>query len=373
MKLGITGRPPKAPAGFEAHTLTETRDADGNLRTQSTKYRQESGEYDLPEGMLIDRVSLLSEIGPDGEKTPRLIWEKAKSGDDRTAQAVLSAIEAAKEDIPQAIPVAAPIDVQSLLASTYIVTDFHFGMMAWHEETQAADWDLKLAEDLIVKWFEAAIAAAPASAIAVLAQLGDLMHWDGMAAITPTSGHVLDADTRFQKLVRVVIRAIRRIIGMLLKKHELVHVFMVAGNHDPASAVWLREMLSALYENEPRVIVDKCADNFHCFEHGQTSLFFHHGHKRSISQVSETFAAKYREVFGRTRFSYGHIGHFHHKEVLKAKETSLMEIEQHRILPPPDAHSATSGYVSARAAQVITYHKDFGEVGRLTITPEMVQ
>ncbi|WP_193603303.1 phage tail tape measure protein [Agrobacterium sp. MS2] len=79
---------------------------------------------------------------------------------------------------------------------------------------------------------------------------------DRIQQLTPAHRHVLDADSRLHKVVRVVIRTLRRVIDMLLQKHKHVHIVMASGNHDPASSVWVRELLAAIYENEPRVTVD---------------------------------------------------------------------------------------------------------------------
>jgi len=54
------------------------------------------------------------------------------------------------------------------------------------------------------------------------------------------------------------------------------------------------------------------------------------------------------------------------------KESNLMIVEQHRTLAPSDAYSARAGYQSGRDAKVITYHRKYGEVARLTISPKMV-
>jgi hypothetical protein len=249
------------------------------------------------------------------------------------------------------------------------VTDLHFGMLAWAEENRKADWDLKIAEKLLLDWFSAAIATSPAAAMAVFAQLGDLMHHDALRSVTPGHGHVLDADSRLQKVIRVVIRVVRQIIAMLLEKYSLVHVVMASGNHDEASSIWMRELLSAMYENEPRVTVDNSADLYYAHEWGNTGLFYHHGHKRNVKNgVDAMFAGKFRDMFGRCRKCYGHVGHFHEDE---AKDTPLMKIERHRTLAAPDAH-ANAAFLSERDAKVITYHKVFGEVGRHTLTPEMV-
>ena len=145
---------------------------------------------------------------------------------------------------------------------------------------------------------------------------------------------------------------------------------MADANHDPASEIWLREWLAAIYEDNPRITVEQSPDSYYCVEHGLTSLFFHHGHKRKINNVDDVFVAKFREVFGRTKHSYAHTGHLHSNALL---ETNLMQIERHRTLAASDAYAGKGGWVSGRDAKVITYHKAYGEVARMTINPDMVR
>jgi len=49
-----------------------------------------------------------------------------------------------------------------------------------------------------------------------------------------------------------------------------------------------------------------------------------------------------------------------------------MYVERHETLAAPDAYAAGGGWLSGRSAKVITYSKQFGEVGRSTLRPEMV-
>jgi len=328
-----------------------------------------SPEHDMtrtvPEGFSVKGVSTLY----DKKGNVAQQWVKSQQDGDALAKALEAAFSGYKDELPRIAAVPAPTHTNSDLANVYVLTDYHLGMLSWAEET-GADWDMDIAEDLLVRWFAAAIAASPPAELGVFVNLGDFMHWDGMDAVTPASKHLLDADTRFQKLVRVAIRAKRQIIAMLLEKHDRVHVISAEGNHDPASSVWLREWLSSVYADEPRVTIDTSADPYYCVEHGATSLFFHHGHKRKMEQVSDVFVAKFRDVFGRTKHSYAHTGHLHHD---KRVENNLMTVEQHRTLAAPDAYASRGGWLSGRDAKVITYHKKHGEVGRLTINPEMVQ
>jgi hypothetical protein len=319
----------------------------------------------VPDGFTVKGVSTL--YGPEGDIKAQ--WVKSRVDEVQLEQRIREAFASLQDEIPKAklIPPTKAARSADLL-NLHIVTDYHLGMKAWHEET-GEDWDLAIAEDLLIRWFTAAIANAPAASTGVLAQLGDFLHWDGMEAVTPTSNHVLDADTRFQKVVRVAIRSLRRIVAMMLQKYERVHFIIADANHDPASGVWLREMFAAFYENEPRLVVDNSADTYYCIEHGLTSLFFHHGHKKKVDSVDDVFVAKFREVFGRTKFSYGHQGHMHHDHRV---ESNLMTVEQHRTMAAKDAYSSRGGWMSGRGAPVISYSAKFGEVARQVYTPEMV-
>ena len=248
------------------------------------------------------------------------------------------------------------------------------GMLADKDEVDASgqtgngDWDLKIAEDTLVNWFAEAIRISPEADTAIYAQLGDFGHYD-YEPLTQASKHLLDSDSRNFKIVRATIRVTRQVIRMLLEKHNHVHIKWCDANHDPFSAIWMRELLTALYENEPRVFVDDTADTYYCYEFGKTALFFHHGHKRKVANVDTVFAAKYREVFGRTEHAYAHMGHYHSVD---KKETNLMVVEQHRTLASADAYSSRGGWLSGREANVITYHKEYGQVAYNTISYKMI-
>lgn len=296
-------------------------------------------------------------------------WQRQHPDAAQMEATMRATVDAMKEEIGRVAPVLAPTGTSESLLNLYPITDYHLGALSWAEETGAA-WDIDIAEDLLVRWFAAAIAQSPAAKYGVFANMGDFMHWDGLEAVTPTNRHTLDADTRFQKLIRVNIRLKRRILSMLLQKHEHVYFIEGEGNHDLASSAWGRELFAALYENEPRIFVETRPDPYYAVEHGKTSLFFHHGHKKKRENLETAFIAKFREIFGRTQYSYAHCGHLHHDIV---RETNTMHIEQHETLAAPDSHASRGAWLSKRSAKCITYHKEFGEVGRLTISPEMLE
>ena len=337
------------------------------LAAQKRNWSEENGLSELvDEYMTISKKSVLT----DADGAVKLKWTQSVADKEKEIKLLQLITETLSEDIPREKPsrITRTENYEPNLLNCFILTDYHLGMLAWSEETND-DWDMKIAEDLLMKWLEYSISKSPNADTAVLAQLGDFLHWDGLDAVTPSSGHILDADTRFQLVVRVAIRCLRKVINRLLETHNHVHVIMAEGNHDLSGSVWLREWFNALYEDEPRITVELSPDPYYSFEWGDTSLFFHHGHKRKISDLDNVFAGKFRQTFGRTKYSYGHLGHLHHTS---SKESPLMIVEQHRTLAAKDAYASRGGYISGRSAPVITYHKNYGEVGRLTITPEMV-
>lgn len=318
----------------------------------------------IPEGFSLKGTSTLY----DENSNVKLQWVKTNIDLEKQKLMMLEVLDSLKEELPKYEPIHIDKNFNNADANLYVITDYHLGMYSWEEET-GDNWDINIAENTIISWFKKAIELAPNTQKGVFAQLGDFLHWDGLEAVTPTHKNILDADTRFQKVVRTAIRVIRNIINMLLEKHEEVYVIMADANHDPAGSVWLREWLAAVYDNEPRVIVDCSSDSYYCYELGNTSLFFHHGHKKKVNNIDDVFVAKFREVFGKTKYSYAHLGHYHH---IQTKETNLMLVEQHRTLAAKDAYSSRGGYVSDREAKVITYSSNYGEIGRITIKPEML-
>lgn len=355
---GMLGFEPVLP-GFRVASVSN-----GPNGTHITQKPERGKTFKVPDGHVVKGFSTLV----DGEGRTVQQWIKTRE-EDVAAASWREALDEFKRDLPRVPAVAGPTHVNSDLCVQYTVTDHHIGMLADAEETGDADYDLQIAEQLLTDWFSAAVAMSPSSGTAVFAQLGDLLHYDSMRSETPEHRNMLDSDTRPQKMIRVAIRVVRRIIGMLLDKHDHVHVIMAKANHDPYSSAWLRESLAVLYEDEPRLTVDTSASEYYAYPFGKTLLAYHHGHKRGVKDLDRVIAGMFRKEYGTARHVYAHCGHLHNDAV---EETSLMKIERHRTLAARDAYAASGGWLSGRDAKVIVYHKEFGEVSRLTLSPEMV-
>lgn len=289
-------------------------------------------------------------------------WVKTDTDKELQAQMLKDAFAGFKDKIPKAGRQAPPIEIEEDLLSLYVITDLHVGM-------RSDEWNISLAEQVATGFIDRAMAQSPNSHTGVLVFQGDIAHFDSVLPVTPTHGHVLDADCSARTMNRIIIKIIRYAVAALLSKHEHVHVIFCAGNHDLYTAVLQSEWLQVHYEDEPRVTVDANNSTYHVYEWGLTGLWFHHGHKRNLSDIAAVFAGMYPEVFGRTKYRFGHIGHYHHSA---SKENQLMKVEIHQTLSGKDDHAIQGGWLSQRGANAITYHREYGEVSRVTIRPEMV-
>lgn len=322
----------------------------------------------VPDGFVAKGVSTY--YNKDGKPTGQ--WVKSSLDEKKAAAIRQAAFEAMAQELPRLAPTPRPAHGNDLLCNVYTLTDSHVGMLAWHRENMdpLGDWDLTIAERTLVGAFEHMVASSPQAGVGIVAQLGDFLHSDGLTPVTPTSGHVLDQDGRFSKVVATAIRILRHLVGFALQRHDKVVVLMAEGNHDLASSIWLRAMFRALYENEPRVHVVDSELPYYAYQHGETMLCWHHGHLSKNDQLPILFASQFPRLWGATTKRYAHCGHRHHVE---EKEHSGITVIQHPTLASRDAYASRGGWQASRAATAITYHAKYGQVARQTVTPEMLE
>jgi hypothetical protein len=318
-----------------------------------------------PDHQIVRRSRL--QKTPDGIEW--VITERAKGQNPNTVRDIYKAIaDEYLRPLPLIEAPAAPLSGDDLL-NVYTITDFHLGAMALKREG-GADWDMDIAEKTLRRVYRAMLDQAPNTHTCVVAQLGDLLHWDGLAALTPTSGHLLDASTRFPELCRVAGKLMVWLVREALKKHQHVHVLAAEGNHDLASSAWLRTLLGLMFEDNPRVTVDESQVPYYAYEWGKTGLVWHHGHLTRPEKLASVAASMFREMWGRCPHMYGHMGDKHHFQ--KGKDDNGMTVLQHTTLTARDSYTSRHGWFSERAASAYTYSKQWGEVGFVRVTPDMV-
>lgn len=320
----------------------------------------------VPDPKKIVKISTLYD--QQGKVAMQWIGEKPE---DYTREALWRefAQELAK-NIPRAKPLPAPKGTDADLLAVYPVGDHHMGMLAWGHETGAQDWDIAIAERTLESASSFLIETAPKCDQALIAFLGDFMHYDSWAAVTPAHGNLLDADGRFPKMVRAALRSMRKMIEHALTKHKKVHVIVEIGNHDPASSIFLMECLSSLYEKEPRVFVDTSPAHYHYFEWGELLMGTHHGHGCKPDKLPGIMAADRPEAWGRTKFHHWITGHIHNES---RKDFPACVWESMRVLAPVDGWAAKNGYRGYRDMKAIVFHREHGEVVRHTVNPGMFE
>lgn len=303
----------------------------------------------------------------NSEGKPSGQWVKSSVKHDAILEALKEAVSAINDDIGKAKPVPAPDMVDDELCNVLTFTDYHLGMYAWEPEG-GADWDIHIAERIILAAMAEMIERSPKASMAIINIQGDFLHTDGKLPVTPAHKHVLDADSRFPKIRRAAIRIIRHMVAQALSAHKDVHLIIAEGNHDEESAGWLADAFAVHFEDEPRVTVNGSDLPFYAYVWGQNMIGVHHGHKVRNEALPLLFAAQFPTEWGATTRREIHCGHRHHRD---EKEFNGVTVVQHPTLAARDAYAARGGWIADRAAWSITYHKKWGPIGRVMVSPEM--
>lgn len=311
----------------------------------------------VPDGFSVSGVSTMY----DADGNVRAQWVKSKQEREMLLKATMdAAIEIFSEHDMKVPKIAKPKTSTKDLLSVYPMGDPHVGMYAWAEET-GEDFDLKIAERNLTTAVEKLVADSPASEQALIVNVGDFFHSDSMDNRTKRSGHALDVDSRWTKVLRVGIRAMRQCIEACLRKHAKVHVINEIGNHDDHTAQVLTLALAMAYENNPRVTFDENPGRFHYFRFHDILIGVTHGDTVKPDKLGGIMATDRPEDWGATKRRYWYTGHIHTRNVF---EVPGCEVESFRTLAGKDAWTASMGYRSGRDMYCIVHHKNYGEIAR---------
>lgn len=307
----------------------------------------------VPSGMWV-------KTGKDEDGVSRSIYLRPQQ---EAAEDVLERIKAAFEGIEPAKPVAPPEAVMADLCTTYGIADAHVGLRSWAKET-GSDYDTDIAAERIKDWVAQCVAASPASHTGIIMDVGDYTHQNDDTNQTPRSKHVLDVDTRMFRTLDVGISALGAAIETALTKHQEVHVVILPGNHNPTVYLSVMFALAERYRNEPRVVVHKKPGEFFLYEFGKVMIAAHHGDKAKADRLVHFVADEFAEAWGRTKHRFLFTGHLHHH---KSQDIGGMKWEQLRAVTERDAYAVSHAYSARAQLSAITYHRDRGEVQRVSV------
>lgn len=359
-------------AGRVLTSVSKVLDRDGQVKGFHTREiaKDDDDNFSHP----LDKLKRVSTYrGADGQIRGQ--WSITVADDEDKREAFDQIVEGFKESIPRVKPtVATKTKKTENLHNNYVLSDAHIGSLAWAPES-GADWDLQIAEDMLVKAIGAMIKQSPPAKECTVALLGDWTHYDKFEAVTTLSGNVLDGDGRQPKMNKRAIRIARHLIAMALQHHDIVNVLVAEGNHDIIAANWLRELFIVAYEDETRVNVIDDPRPYYAWLQGDILHCWHHGHLKGSPNMKKAedlvalFADEYRHLWGKARKVYINTGHFHFATESEPRGARVL---QHPTLTTRDSWAARRGYGSMREARASTYHDKYGLTGTVNVSPEML-
>ena len=350
-----------AADGFEIASITTRHDKSGTVVGKSIAQRHESGgPFQIPEGHVVKGVSSL--LDADGNK--RAEWIKTREGVDpkKTYDDLVSLFSKFK---PAARPRPMPQGKFEDQLVLYPFADPHFGLYVWGREA-SENWDLNKAVSVFLATFSRVVARTPKTNKALFLVGGDTMHADNSQNKTLASGHPLQVDGRYPKVLATAAETLAKIVDLLLGAHQSVEIIVLPGNHDEHSAHALALCLKAWFRNERRVKVDDDPSLFRFREFGKVMIGTTHGHAAKPNEMPQIMAAREAAIWGRTEHRYIHTFHVHHNSKAISEHSGCL-IETHRIIAPQDAWHWNEGYLSGRSLQSIAYDREHGEVSRAIV------
>lgn len=316
-------------------------------------------------GLRVTGVS--SRLDAEGNIAGQWILEREdKDAREARVRALIEAMPGILEPIRGKAPTTpAPSYVDTDLANVLAIGDHHLAMYAWAEEA-GDDWDCGLAEQTFVDATTHLMQLAPKASQAVVLSLGDFFHGDSAVGFdrTPRSGNPLDTDGRLTKILRAGLRMLRFAVDEALRRHELVNLVCLPGNHDPTLSTAIGLALDLFYESNPRVTVDTSASPFRKFRWGKVLLGMTHGDTCKHDKLPGIMACDWPRDWGECEERVWLTGHVHHRQRFEAKDHAGCSIETFRTLAASDAWHTASGYRAQRSMDLISYHREWGEVNR---------
>lgn len=325
-------------------------------------------DYDLAKiaapGFSVKGVSTLYDA--DGEQ--RAQWIKTTADAQRQEHIKEAITDAFSEWKGKAKPVVAPKSVESDLLQVLPLGDPHIGLFAWREDA-GDDFDLKIAEQNLCEAVQRLVECAPKTDTTLLLNLGDFFHSDTLENKTMRSGHALDVDTRWTKVMRVGVKAMMSAIETAARRSNNVVVRNCPGNHDDHSSIMLSAALAAYYHNDPRITIDESPSRFWYYRFGRVLIGATHGDQTKPAQLPGIMATDRAEDWGQTVFRYFLTGHIHqHNE----QEFPGMVWQSFRTLAPADNWAHSRGYRSGRDSWSLVFHRQFGEKERHRVDVSML-
>jgi len=296
------------------------------------------------------------------------IWLKTRKAERDYWEGVQRAIEGLTPIDPATIQ-AMPAQPQSDIIPWLQIGDAHIGMLA-HEPEVGINFDISIAEREICAAAAALIDDAPECDRMVINDLGDGTHYETFKALTEASGHAVDYDTRYPKMIDAYIRITKFIIERALLKAKVVDYIANQGNHSRSNDIWIAALIRSQYGPSGRVNVLNNSSTLIGYRMGETFVLIHHGDKMKPERLRSVMASDWAQDWGETRFRYIDGGHVHHSQ---RKELEGCVFESWNNLAPGDKYAFDGGWRSRQCMSMVLRSRTYGEDRRQIMPIEKVR
>jgi hypothetical protein len=284
----------------------------------------------------------------DGKKVGTTRWsvDEAELTEDR--------LERIAERMSRVLPIPAiqrPQEARSDLLNFIPLFDVHLGMKVGSYGTAEAVQRLQ-------SGFRDVVDRAPMAETMIILNGGDFTEANDNSALTPQSKHPLAVDMDFDDLADVAVDVTIDLIEYGLRRASKVIYQPIAGNHDPAVAVAIRQGLRQRYRDNPRF---EMKDGHKLFTHeweGNLLAGIHGDQKTSkAEQLTLAIAARHAAAWGSAKRRELWRGHLH-KEV--TVNMPGMRVYQVNPICPPGRYANDNLFTGESDIQCVTYGKGGG-------------
>ena len=271
--------------------------------------------------------------------------------------------------------------------------DIHIGKLSKVYETDS-EYNIDIAIERVDRGISDVIAKSSAFKIEKIVFVigNDVIHIDNIRRTT-TAGTPQDTTGQWWEMFfeakGCYVRAIER-----LTEIAPVHVVFCPSNHDFQSGWMLADTIYSWFRNNPNVEFGEDQRNLSMkhrkyVEYGDNLIGFTHGDTTKEKDLVTLMQHEARASWGRTKYSYLYVHHYHHKirntfgkdsqklekdhigfTVINTARQSSPEnntyVEYVRSPSAPDGWHSRQGHVARQAVEAFVHHPDNGQIARFT-------
>ncbi len=300
------------------------------------------------------------------------VWMKFKREDVKRIEFMSELASKLACELPILDSIAPPKkpDYNTDIIPWFNIGDGHLGMISYEHEV-GHNFDLKIAKRDLMIAMKTLIDREPQCERCVIQDMGDMTHYDNNDGVTAASGHALNYDTRYSKMIDIYGDVMKFIIEYAARKFKYVDVIINQGNHSRVNDHAAQKFLSMMYAKTPRIQILDNQSVFIPYRMGNTFVMTHHSDKCKPKNLAQVMATDFAEDWGESRYRYIDIGHVHHNMIVK--EHPGVSVESFNQLATMDKYAHDGGWRSRSCLTVVRRSKTYGEVGRQTLTLDEVR